>query len=310
MNLDDQIKDILSRLKSIELAKTHLQRLNKRISIGHRRLSSLEHTLNLKYQEVKDLEQSSMRKLFYKMLGNHNKKMEESQEEYLKAFLSVEEVTKSLELMEFEREVLEEKLSEESELTSRLNDLILVRTRKLDGLKPAIRAEIMKLNDDSDYYIRLNQEIHGARAAGIKLKSTIRKIISNLQFIVKDENWSSFNLSSRQKEKMRDSKDLFWRAKQELQRFEDELSDINRGKKVRVLENDAGFRVFSTLFFDDLFPDWTAKLTIYGAVKTMEELDQRIKKIIRKLEVKIKALDRKIQEIEAIKKDLILDQFS
>lgn len=309
MNLDEQIKEVLAELHRIELAQNHITRLNKRLAVGKRKLISLEEELNLLYEKIKGLEKQSMKKTFYKLLGNFEKKIELEQEAYLKTFLAAEETSKSIELMEFEKNILEEKLHRQDELRKLLNDLLLVRTRNLNGLEEGLRNQIIRMNSEMEGLVRLNQEVKGAKEAGVLLHRTITEMIRNLQFIVNEENWSTFNLSNLQKNKLQLSKDLFWKAKQELQKFEDELSQINKGKRFKVLENDTGFKVFSTLFFDNLFPDWTAKLTIYGAIKIIEDLRERVRSILAKLDNKISSLERRIKEIEGEKRRMLLDYY-
>ena len=124
MNLQEEIAKFIEEHQSLQLAKSHLAELNRRIEENTWILKQLEDILEKEYQDVQQFEKMSVRGIFHKVLGDAQQQLEIEKQEYLHAVLKHKEQVQMLKMLEFERQVLEEKMSKEAEINQRLNELL------------------------------------------------------------------------------------------------------------------------------------------------------------------------------------------
>ena len=73
MNIQQKLSKAIQDFQSLELTKQHLVQLEKRLCDAYDQLDELHDILEKEYEDVRILEELTMRKLFQEILGNREK---------------------------------------------------------------------------------------------------------------------------------------------------------------------------------------------------------------------------------------------
>lgn len=130
MDLEQQIQDVKNQLNGLNKVRSHVWHLTAK----RKKLEKLKTQLQEKvekeledYQDIKHRNEQAIRSLF---LLPDEEKLEKEKQEYFEAVMEQRKVEKELELIQFEIEVLSEKLKKSESLQHKLMDLISVRAVK------------------------------------------------------------------------------------------------------------------------------------------------------------------------------------
>lgn len=204
MDLEQEIKNVKQQLNSLERIQTHVYTLNQK----RKKLEKLQANLQLKvekefeeYQDIKQRNEQAIRNLF---LLPDEEKLEKEKQEYFEAVLDLRKVDKEIELVQFESNILSEKLRQKNELQNSLMDLIKMRAAQkvqklrenvsfkaleqkiemqdaiiylIDGIKS--KAQDNKVRIDETLASLHQIELYGGLRKKVT-KSTTRRILSEL----------------------------------------------------------------------------------------------------------------------------------
>jgi uncharacterized protein involved in exopolysaccharide biosynthesis len=107
--LADEIKKLLEDHQVIKKAESRLKELIPEITRLKSTLRPLELSMQKEFEDIEALEKIGMKALFYKVLGSQEEQVEKERQEYLQASLKYDQARKSLELLEFEYNILSKK---------------------------------------------------------------------------------------------------------------------------------------------------------------------------------------------------------
>jgi len=117
-------KEILDQFQSIELAQKRLERVNEQLKDKTTKLDKLDQMWRKEHKEVEKLEGLSLKSVFAKVLGDKEKQLEKERQEYLTAFMKYEEHKKTLEILDFEKNVLEEKVAKADVVQATMDQML------------------------------------------------------------------------------------------------------------------------------------------------------------------------------------------
>ncbi len=309
MSIQDKLHRKIEEFKSLELAKNHLEKLEKRIKKNYAKLEKLSTILEKEYNDIEQLEKLSVRALFEKILGDKEAQLEQERQEYLQVALNYNECKKSIELLEFEKGILIKKLENYPETKSELHNLIRLREKSLSIEDKLAKQLINDINTEIDTTVAYKRELHEAIIIGLKIDKIFKKIISNLDKVVQ---WGQYTLDSpdvhiRKMTYINKAKENSYIVKQLLEEFEDELMDIYDDKNIYIQSSVKTFRHFIDSLFDNLISDWIILFKIQNSIYTIHQIKDKVVRILKSLQHELKQVEENFEMLLDKKNKIITE---
>jgi len=168
-----ELDQTLESFQNIERIKRHLEDLDGRLQVAYKEQGKLTKTLDKEKEDFEDLQKLSIKGLFYKILGSKEAQIEKERQEYLEAALKYNEVKKSVELLEFEQQTLNEKLQKAPDLKNKLNKLLKEREKAIVKSNSTKGKQLLNLVHEIDRKVAMQREIQEALEVGTKVKEVL-----------------------------------------------------------------------------------------------------------------------------------------
>ena len=308
---ETQLKKTLKTVQSAEKIKRYLNKLEIEINTAHNSLNELVNLLNKESADYEALEKLSLKSVFYKILGSKEEQMEKERQEYLQASLKYDEAKKSIELMEYERKVLREKLEKLGDLSKQLETMFAQRERILirsNGTKGKILLSLTKKLEEN---LHLIKEIREAIIAGEKAQQKLEEIANLLKNARNWGNWdmagSRGNMAGYAKHNNIDkARAKVAHAKHALMRFENELRDIFQDyERLEFSLKLDSFSRFTDIFFDNLISDWVVQRRIQNALSSVLSSRDKVYRLVGSLTAKIPQIKAQNKALRKEKKTIV-----
>lgn len=297
MDIKQEIQKTLEMLQSMEIAKSHMDKLNANIYKHSQRLSFIEKELRIKNNELYDY---SLNKLFTKILGNQKEQEELLRQSYLKLVLEHRELEKTLTLLHFEAEVLTEKLKDYPGIKDKLNALLLTRANLLDENEEQLKTAISTIDQGIFHHIKIKTEAKEAVMLAYEIKVKLLDIHECLTAVTE---WKLPKIKQTKEEKYIDkAQELIYRVKQLLFQLEGELEDINKMQNTYQFP-EALTDSFTEIYYENLILDWILNGSIIHAKHCIKNKLDKIELLIRSLKVFQTGIDKSIKSLEHQKKE-------
>ncbi|PYF03943.1 hypothetical protein [Ureibacillus chungkukjangi] len=194
--------------------------------------------------------------------------------------------------------------SDQQKLNNKLELLIAKKQIWLKEFEPDKALKLQQLEEEELNCSKLKIEIEEARATG---KDAIRILSSTLKVLDSASNYSTWDtflggglLATHLKhEKIDESKNKMHQAQIALQRFKNELLDIQEMSTRHLTINTDGFVKFADYFFDDIFSAWSTHTKITSSKEHISRVLSDVRNTILKIEQKLQLVEQK--QIELIK---------
>lgn len=227
--------------------------------------------------------------MFYKVLGSKEAQIEKERQEYLEVALKYDEAKKKVDLLEYERSVLEKKVTDAKALDKKIIKLKKQREKDLMKSNPLVGQRLVQIAKGEDDLHSINREIEEAMAMGQQASHLLNQIISLLK---KSDNWGQWGRGSRQVNPARyarhssidRAKNLAYQAQQHLRQFEIELADVYRQQNYTLKIELGSFNSFVHVLFDNLISDWVIQQKIQNAVSNVAAVRDRVTRLLGNLE--------------------------
>ena len=311
-NLDS----ILPLLKEkIELHTTllktedHLKNVSEQLKAIYQTRDKLVNQLKKEEKDVEQLEGKGVKTLFYKVLGSKEQQLEKERQEYLAASLEYNNCQDSIELLEFERDILKEKVVNLPIVSQSVKTLKAKREKEIlqSPTEPALKAALTRNLIKTDDLIKERQEYIEALEVG---KSSLQEVTVIYNHLQKAQNWGQWN-NQRGSSSMkfhaidRASRHLP-RAQMYLNNFKKELLDvgINDNRLVLTLNEFSGFNL---VFFDNIITDWILQQKLMKSMHSVKYTLGVIDSLLLHIDGKLRELDQGYRDF-IMEKDEILMQ--
>ncbi len=310
MKTPKSLIDALAAYKSLELVENHLILLEERLIESYVTKQKLEVILIKEYEDVEKIQKLSLKGLFVKILGDHEKQMEIERQEYLHAFLELGEHKSTIKLLEKEKEILSKKLNSKAKIKAKLDQEIKKWEAKLQLSKSPKSVLTIQLNKQIVETYNLKREIHEGLIAGSKAIRSLEKMITFLMDIDTWGKWNDYYADMKQNREFAMSsidkaQKIASTTKELLLHFESELNDILSHKKIPVHYNLDGLHHFMNIYFENLISDWIIRKEIKNALNSIEGIEDNVNRIIISLNNELKQADISIRYLEEKKLGLI-----
>jgi hypothetical protein len=310
-NIQQKIQETLSKISDLRKVSSHLNSVSKELNDLQTELNRLEKHLDKELKDVEALESLSMKSIFHKVLGSKEEQLEKERQEYLQLSLKRNELKKRIELMEFEQTLLEGKIEDAEVYEKVLEKLKHQRENELIRSHSEMGNKILAIADKIEKFYLAQKELKEAQLAGNVCISTLDQIISYLKKAKQWGNWdmmgSRRNMGAYYKHDAIDrAKNLSFRARHELFKFQEELNDVGKHYQIQFNVNLESFSRFVDIFFDNLISDWILQQKIVNALNNVKSVRDQISRIHKSLEVDISKTEKLILENQDRKDKLLL----
>lgn len=285
--------------KKIDGTKTMLQ--NARYE-----LKKLEGIMEKEQLDVEKMSQTSLKTLFYKCLGTHDKQVAKEKEEALAAVLKYESCKKSVDELTDKLSQLTNRHYEMSKVQDKLDALYEEKRRVMASFNMPEYAKIGQLEKEISFIRREIKELKEAITPGNMAINTLNEAIELLDSA---GDWGTWDLlgggliaDMMKHDKIDKAKQAILNAQTYVQRLQVELQDVNMSLDGSI--QITGGAVFADFFFDGLIADWYMQSKISQSRDNVVATCGKIRKIVSTLSTQLnhkeKDLEAKEREIKRI----------
>lgn len=309
-----ELKKTLVEHKRLKKVRVHFDEMNEQLKSELQELDMLEKQLKKEQRDVEKLENSSMRSLFRKILGDREKQLEKERQEYLQASLRYNDRQKSVDLLTYELEILQKKLDGEVKLAQRFDMLMKKREKELMTHDPVHGRELRRIHQNIDQLEVVMKDIDEAHAAGDQAMQILQRMLSELG---RARNWGTYDMmgdrrsASYVKHRAIDNARRYAsQARHSLMRFKQELNDVYQDIQVDVRVDIGEVGKFTDIFFDNLISDWIVQQKINQALKQVTHVANQVKQCLGLLERERPKVIHDIEQLEIKREEVILKSAS
>ena len=310
--MHDKLIKALEEVKSLELAEKHLDRTEKRLREAIAELHRLDRIVETEHQHYEELEKGGLRKLFRNILGKGEEKLQQEKQDYLEAVLEYNQQRKEVELLEFERKILLEKVGRGKQIRDEYQRQFDYHSEQVARMDTPEGKEMRKIDHQLEHEYKELKEVTEAIETGEETRRTIRTILDHLEksgWWGEDRKWKNMIKKVGNKlEHIDKARKLLPQANNQLNRFVDELRDLYEDPQKTFRFNPASFRHFTNGFYDSLITHYILKQKAENAIRVVSGTHDKLRVTLRTLENRREKLDTSIRNLNLRKQEILLPE--
>ncbi len=283
-NIDEKLEQVADQYFLVEKAVKRLQIINHDLDVLGEDLMDHKKIMVKEHEDVVKLEKVSKYLLFFKILGDREKELEQERQEYLQAVLDYNAIAHEIQLLEYEKGVLEKKTAERDSLKKQRDYYLKVKEQKILYNRGDHNKMIKKLNKEIERLSLLNREMDEAQ---VTLKETEAMINKSMHFLsMIDDNFGDYEFSKlvltfTNKKYLNKAIGYAIKVKVQIKKLDKELSDVYEKYKLPSVYK---YENFANSFHSNLISDWVLKNKLNSAMKSLKEGITRIHELIDRVE--------------------------
>ena len=306
--IQKEIKETIEEIAHLQRVEEQLKTTKKELDTAYNEHELLDRKLRKELKDIAKLEGLSTKAIFHKILGNKEKQLEQERQEYLELSLKEEDTKKSIQILEYEVDLLEAKLGGETQLKKNLELLKIKREEEIIATDASLSQQLLKISNDLEGNYQFKVEIDEALEVGEVCRSLVRQMIGHLS---KVRNWGQWPAQRNrhpmgrmmERDAMDRARNLSYQIKHHLNLFSNELTDL--GSRIRFDFDEKQFGNFSNFFFNNIITDWIRQQQLTQALRSANELRSNIENVLSQLKSQKNETEQKIQSLN-IQRDQIL----
>lgn len=285
IDMQDSFKQALEAKNSMDQAQRRLKYLNDEIYRSNQTLEKLARMVDKEYLEVEELEGTKVKGFLRKMKKEKEEKLEKEKQEYLDAVLRYNQAVKELELLEFERNVLVDKLIKRPQIEETYNKELQKYEVTINQSDTMLGKELRKIDQQILEVHLKKKEILEASEAGKKCLQVFWLIEQHLDSNFRPEQvpnqvfvppgWNPIEYFS-QIGRLEKARSKLPQASKQLKLFIEQLGDLYPDPEVFLGIKASEFEKFSDYFFQSYIADWRFR----DRIKQLQDEINRIIQII------------------------------
>jgi len=298
----------LEELKSLQIVDRHLKTTKTSLKSAYTALRQLEKRLDKENRDIEKIEKLSLKKLFHKVLGDQEEQLEKERQDFLEVSLKYNEHTKTIELLEFEMNVLKGKSENLPVLKKEINKLKKLREKELLKSTGKLGKELRSVVEQSDELVMGLREYDEAITVG---KDILDHFAAILKYLKNAKDWGVWkmaggrNVSSQSQRNAIDrARQLIYKSQHLLNIFKKELHDIDVYDFDTSL-NSEQLDGFTNIFFDNLITDWIIQKKIKNTSAEIRSVYDRIKRLMSYLKAEQKKIKTNLTNLESRRQKII-----
>ncbi len=309
MTTAEQIRQTIQDITNLESAKKHFTVLSE--SLNGMRIELSEKTLQLSKEQddIEKLEQLSVTALFHKVLGNKEEQLEKERQEYLELAMKLKELKQTIEISEFELNIVKEKALSSDKLVSQLEGLKTKRESEILQSNDASKATLLNVIKNMDNLHQFFDELTEAYNAGDKALQGAENTLAHLQEAIKYGEWDMLGQNQAgwgKQSAMDNALRSTYQTQQFLQVYNKELNDIGISDEMLNMRIES-ISNFTDMFFDNLISDWIIQKKIKSSFNHALSVRDKIALIQMNIKNSIEDTRGKIAELEKVKDKVVME---
>ncbi|ATP39955.1 hypothetical protein CSE16_07770 [Solibacillus sp. R5-41] len=302
--LQQQAENYRLQLLNVDKWKKQHTTLEKLIQHANRELKHYESELIAAKKELQKLEKTSILNLFREWSGKKDELIEQrldvvavSELKFIEAQLTHEDLKDDLvDLVHKINAVNESYVAQELQKLERKRELWLMQHA------PHVAEKLTKLLEDELLLKQLVIEIHEAIDAGKNAIRTLTDAAHSLKSASSYSTWDTyfgggFIATALKHDKLDESNSKIHNAQISLQRFHNELLDVQQMKQDTLNIDTDGLVKFADYFFDDIFSAWSIHSKISTSMNQISRVQDDVNNTLQQLQMKLDVSLEKKQEI-------------
>lgn len=309
--LNIKIQNLLDIKAAKQKIETYVETLNLSIEKAKSEIQNREQQFYAESADVEQLENSGLRNIFHHFLGQDDKALDHEKQEMLWAFMSLDKAKKAVELLQFEKSVLIQKLVtldfDENEFQK-----LLTEKEALLIQYPKIRIKLTLFDHRMSELKKQTIEISEV----IQIMDELMKLFEELYHDIKQiTNWNQATAayygkgrysSYKKKKFVEKNLSLIPRIVIANDKLNIELRDLKKKYDMDFTTNLTLLNHFFELFLDNLITDWVVRNGIISSLKTVENSRSKLDSLHLMLEHELSEIRTKMDDVEQQRKDLII----
>lgn len=270
MNSNLEIENLIKELKGIELAKSYYKDILFTLKELHQEKSEYEELLGESLKKVQQSESINYKSLFNKLVGRHTKILEIQKQEYLRITLEFNEINKSINVLNYEKELIEDKIDRELELQTNLktklrNIHVVIKDENLNNFKKVYKAieDQLRLLKEIEEAIRVSQEVIiliESAEEYLTLGGRKEQLVGlSIEMILDDKDFDIIKLQ-----------ELISKIKFKLQEFETEMGDLFGHLSLKTIETNKYSENFGKMFREIVLLDWQKNNSLLNSIEFLK----------------------------------------
>ncbi len=311
MDTRTELSEVTTKLDRLKKVDHRLEDLNRELTDLEGKIAYLVKQVDKESADIETLNKTGVKSLFYKVLGSKEEQLEKERQEYLEANLRYDEARKSLELLVYERNVLEEKIRALPATQRRHRELLKLREQEIIASNPQLAAKINSIDAQITERRKMIFEVEEALAVGRGAIHLLEQVLVKLNEAV---NWGQWDMAGRRgrmttghmKHRQIDmAKDLAYKAKISLTQYEKELRDIYGPENFGLTVTIPTFSSFTDIFFDNLITDWIVQQKIQNTRSGVISVKDKTLRLQATLKGMLPKMRYEIEQLEEARKAVL-----
>jgi DNA repair exonuclease SbcCD ATPase subunit len=180
MDIGKKIDQLQEELHSIVKAEKRLAILMHELDDLSQDLALAKILVDKEYLDVQKLEKTTTSYLYKKFLGDIDQKLDEEREQYLMAILKYDDLANKIKLLEFEKEILENKIELKDQVYTDIQTLIIATksTQEKHHLSDTLIQFENKIKQKKEHLTEISEATEAASELKIHLKSLLKNLAS------------------------------------------------------------------------------------------------------------------------------------
>ncbi len=306
----ESLKKIKKKYYELNRIREYLSELQPKIEKQYKKLDKLEKKMNKEFKEYDQLEGKSLKGFFYKVLGSKEEQIEKERQQYIQASLKYEEFRKTVELSDYERSLLEKKLSKLEGIEAEYQALIKRREKELLRSNSSAGKRLLNILKKKEENEQLIFNIRKTSALAKKAIQYVKQMEQQLQAAKNWGNWDMYGGGRRsgwaKYSAIDRAKNLSYQTQHILGQLENGLYQIY-GNSARVdfnIQMDT-FSRFTDIFFDNLISDWIVQRKISNSLHNVRAVSDKVVRVVQSLDQDIRELTVENKSLEKQRKSII-----
>lgn len=283
-----KIKDTITKIGELQAVKRHYESTLEEYESVLFKKDKIETNMIKELEDITNLEKLGVKSIFYNVLGNKEQQLEKERQEYLQVTLQHKEIINALEVIEFEKNILEKKLVVIDDLEKDLEALKNIREQEILNTPGNLKNELSLIFKKMDNLQKFNVELGEATQVGERTLGSLEVIFTHMKKAKDWGNWDmARNKGGRYQKSMKHNAidramNEMSRTKLLLRNFNKELRDIGYSNQRLALQVE-NISKFPGMIFDNLISDWIVQNKIKSVLSTVGNLMDDVQLILKSL---------------------------
>ncbi len=308
--LQKDIRETIETIINLDKVRTRYDEALIELKSAQAKLDKLHGIMVKELEDLSEIESKGLKTFFYKVLGSKEEQIEKERQEYLTASLKFNEYQKTVEILEFELDLLKKKLRDSTSLKKQLEVLKSQRENEILRSHPALAQQLLGLSKQVDELYGFRKELLDVETVGTKC---IKSLNDMVQYLKQAKQWGNWDMMGGNRSRQAGyskmaaidkAKNISVWVKHELMNLNKELKDVGHQNGEFQLNMD-NFNSFTDIFFDNLITDWVVQQKISNTLSNTVSVRDRVVLILKSIQSEMAKSDKQINTLN-LEKDRVL----